>query len=157
MADESNMTNFPTTNCDDQFEFGLRAVKAAYRQRSEQLESTVTSLKLLLKDRDTTIEEFKRRETALEGDVEKLRTKHEASEHDKAVLSREQEGLEHTIQELRKDIEKLMAFKRAILSTVDEKGDEPLSVTTSNARRISPRPEPTVHSYDPGTRHNRPG
>jgi len=145
------MAEFPTTHPDDQFEFGLRAIKTAYKQRNDQLEASLVSLKQLLKDRELGMEDLKSRYALLENETLEWRDRYARLAIEKEAIQHENQDLIRIARDLRAEVDRLFVFKKAILETVggDSSSLYPFSSSPIYDNTLSPlsqTPSPSLLS-----------
>jgi len=147
------MTDIPGLP-DDQFEFGLRTVKNAYRQKMEQLEQTLLSLKQLLRTKEAAIVEYQNKFIRLEQQLQDSQARAKKLEEEKAVIQKANQDLHLDLKVMKSELEKLFAFRRAILNTVqdDDVEDTPMRRLVTPSRMFSSaRPQSPSLSHLPFT------
>jgi len=104
----------------DELEHGILVVREAHRTKVKQLEEEIAKLIQRNKDKELHSQELERKILRLEDDIQQgiLKTKQLAEEQNRTV--NENVKLIQELSKLRKELDKLFSFKKAIIATFDE-------------------------------------
>mmetsp|Transcript_5890 Transcript_5890/g.8620 ORF Transcript_5890/g.8620 Transcript_5890/m.8620 type:complete len:163 (+) Transcript_5890:16-504(+) len=105
---------------EDQLRQGIDLIQAAYRSKSEALFQDIARLNKLGKDKNAEIQELNAQINSLKADIANKDTKINGLLDENNKLTNEKQQLFDRVKELNGSIAKLVAFKKAILKSVDD-------------------------------------
>eukprot|EP01112_Ceratiomyxa_fruticulosa_P006625 TRINITY_DN17464_c0_g1_i1.p1 TRINITY_DN17464_c0_g1~~TRINITY_DN17464_c0_g1_i1.p1 ORF type:complete len:222 (+),score=38.03 TRINITY_DN17464_c0_g1_i1:198-863(+) len=117
-------------------ETAISQIRTAFTQRMRGLESEVTELNLIVKERDNKLMDANNVIKRLEAELNDQNTKIRLLQEEKTKAQQETYESTQTVRKLRVEMSKLQAFKKAIIDSFD--GDDIIMKTGHLSGRISP-------------------
>eukprot|EP00033_Pygsuia_biforma_P002611 GCRY01002890.1.p1 GENE.GCRY01002890.1~~GCRY01002890.1.p1 ORF type:complete len:296 (-),score=43.41 GCRY01002890.1:379-1266(-) len=111
------------TESEAMVEFAVRLIRNAYKQKVQQMQSEAGNLRLTIKDREKSINDLENTITQLQQELQNEKQKNATLQEEKNRVVNENVTLTQANQKLKRDINKLRSFKKAIMETFKDEED----------------------------------